>query len=699
MQNKRQRTSELSWLLKRFIFLGIISVLISFVVLVLFGVMEITETMDSLRYDDEKYMNVNVQYYTEQLTLNYPYMAISLEVLCILFGGIGFGSALVMFNHLFSRKQSMMMAALPVSKTKDFLYRIASYMILVVTPIVICLGVYPIIVRLNGLRMYFDTALYLKRSAAILMINLYGFSVGLMSACICGTFWSAIISGILTICSTEGIFYGWRRFASYYLRTMIADRTSDVLKTFSPVVTLYKGAYTPGEFNWVPGTVAMILIIMLALYAYKRNKPENAGYTMNFNSLHIPVTLWAILIGATAGGFIFTVASARERSLYIGIAFGSAVAYIIVRMLLEQNIRISLKTWYIPIICTVLFSLACFTMKADLFGYDSWSPDRDQIKAIEYTYNYNAPYEKVRFTEKETVDAAYDWTNLLHQEAMTKRENRQYSTYHSRDIKIVYEMNGKTVGRSYARLGNQEDAIPYLKRMAQSSELWDKYFSNDTEDIYIYSRIPTYGLNDTEFKEKYGFEPYWDITIDMKRLVPALKQDLKERTLEDMQKPVVCNIYYSNRINVPNSNKYQYIDYTMPVTVSDTNILTKLFGEDAEKIISYLKGGFLESGEYIAFENQFEDETGKNNDSRLLSDPQDILEAYKNTVHCNDPIYSYPTNGTVLKIIAKDALHRMEENGEIERIDWNNTESLNVELLPFEYYNESAIKMNYESEE
>jgi hypothetical protein len=137
----------------------------------------------------------------------------------------------------------------------------------------------------------------------------------------------------------------------------------------------------------------------------------------------------------------------------------------------------------------------------------------------------------------------------------------------------------------------------------------------------------------------------------------------------------------------------------MPVTVSDTNILTKLFGEDAEKIISYLKGGFLESGEYIAFENQFEDETGKNNDSRLLSDPQDILEAYKNTVHCNDPIYSYPTNGTVLKIIAKDALHRMEENGEIERIDWNNTESLNVELLPFEYYNESAIKMNYESEE
>ncbi len=50
MQNKRQRTSELSWLLKRFIFLGIISVLISFVVLVLFGVMEITETMDSLRF-------------------------------------------------------------------------------------------------------------------------------------------------------------------------------------------------------------------------------------------------------------------------------------------------------------------------------------------------------------------------------------------------------------------------------------------------------------------------------------------------------------------------------------------------------------------------------------------------------------------------------------------------------------------------
>ena len=265
MRNRIQHASPFRWMLRRYIFLMVAVLLISFAVFPMQGMTRVMSVgrILSMRDPGEPITSSMMDSYIRELTLDFVYSPLNLEMLCLLFGGLGFGAALVLFRHLFSRKQGMMIAGLPMTRSKDFLL-----------PLGLCLMIHPAVVWGNGLRAYFNLRMYLMRAGTTLLINLYGFALGALCASLFGTVWSAVLGGLLTAGSAELVMHGWIEIASMYLKTMFRDGTERAMFRFSPIYSMYKSFYRPDQFTPFLGLLVTAILLVLGWAANRRADAE-----------------------------------------------------------------------------------------------------------------------------------------------------------------------------------------------------------------------------------------------------------------------------------------------------------------------------------------------------------------------------------------------------------------------------------------
>ena len=166
----------MGWLLKRNLFLGIAILSVTFLLVPFQGMRTVHEVAESLRIMTENGSHIeNPYWYIQQVNRFYSYFGpFQQESLTVFFGAVGFGSAMILFRHLFSRRQAMMMAELPQDRTKDLLQRTGCFGILAILPTVLCLALYALLVQTNGLNMFFKPEIFFRGCAAIVMTELYG---------------------------------------------------------------------------------------------------------------------------------------------------------------------------------------------------------------------------------------------------------------------------------------------------------------------------------------------------------------------------------------------------------------------------------------------------------------------------------------------------------------------------------------------
>ena len=123
------------FLLRRNLFIGVIVFLIAFYMMPVWGLSHLpnagTLAKDSLTSEmmaAEIAATVSTRVMTDPLNL---------EMMVILYGGLGFMTAMMLMRHLFSRRQSMLQAALPDRRETDFLRRCVGYAVLCLAPILI----------------------------------------------------------------------------------------------------------------------------------------------------------------------------------------------------------------------------------------------------------------------------------------------------------------------------------------------------------------------------------------------------------------------------------------------------------------------------------------------------------------------------------------------------------------------------------
>ena len=669
MRNKSKKASPLRWMLRRYVFLLVAVVMITFAAFPMQGmtrVMSVRWSLEQLE-EGEELTSAQVRSFTAELTKNFVYSPLNLEMLCLLFGGLGFAAALVLFRHLFSRKQGMLVAALPMTRSEDFLRRCLVYGLWVLLPMGLCMMIHPLVVFGNGLSACFDLRIYLLRAAATLLINLYGFALGAFCAAVFGTFWSSCLGGMMIAGSAELVAFCWVWIASDYLPTLYRHGLLQTLRPFSPVYSLYKAFYDPGLRFPLPGILAAAVLLVLGWLAYGRVKPENAGHTLNMKKLEPVILFWTTVLGGTAGAIVLTMYLGRESMLYVGLLLGAAAGGLLARMLLDQRIQLSLKSWPVPAAAVCVLLLALLGLRGDVLGFNAYAPQAADLTAVRVYPEMGG--EELLLTSGESVEACLTWAGQMREEALAARRETPYQSMYANVVMKFEEKGGRIRTRQYAYPQDQAAVVPALRVLAAEASRQQAEKVRALTNIYCYSRLNTFGLSSQEFLDTFGFSPE-DLSyrrLNPEKVAEALREDLRARTLESLQEPALLNVYFEG-LN-PETGEYEYSDTSYQIRSGDVHTLQAVLGDEAEKWADYAAGGFARADRVRVFlcEYSLEGDEERLESFRLAESEAEVREWMTHVTGCSDTKFQLPLDRTHrVKVYSLNNLQELADYGELE---------------------------------
>lgn len=604
---RSNKLNATQFLLKRNLFIGVMVFLIVFFALPFWGLANIPNAKENIMtWQEPAYQAESLKNVVTNDLLNSQ----SLESWVVLFGALGFLTAMMMMRHLFSRRQGMLHAALPDKRETDFLRRIIGYMVFCLAPIVLNMLLYLLVVAVNGLLPYVEWAKLLAKFGMMLLINLYGFAIGLLASVLTGTYWAALLAGAVLIVGAEGLAYLWNYLAGRYLHTMITGGVGKTLVRYSPAFSLYKGLYRPAEFAWVPAVLGIVAALGLSFMLYRIRKAEATERTLAFGWLHTVMGFILPLMGGSIVGIVVFLSFLTELSLIIGMVLGVLLTYWICRMIFNQRFCGILKQWYLPAAAALVLILGVVVLHTDVFGYDHFMPERDKLTAISYRPQSYHTNEIVTLTSDEALDAAYGWCTLMRDE-VDSMENGIYAnaegTSMSR-VAVTYHFEGRTIRRMYPNSEIRNDAQPYLQTIIDSDDykqsmIREFHLADGTiQNVYV----NTYGSmfrNDELFTE-FGVMPSYmnldkardALTID--KWMKALREDIQNRTLADKKMDPIFSLSISTRDEKTGSSDYTSVD----IYPCDTNFLKLLLGDKCQDVIDYATGGYAADEDVVALQ-------------------------------------------------------------------------------------------------
>ena len=600
------------FLLRRSLFIGVAVFLIAFALLPYWGLSHLPGEKAAVY---EYYLPEAMTGRLSQLvSADVLTTQLNLELMVMLFGGLGFLTALLLMRHLFSRRQSMLQAALPDTRGADFLRRCAAYAALCLAPIVLNVLLYLLVVAVNGLFACIAWDALLPKLGRLLLINLYGFAMGMLASVLTGTWWAALLAGAVLIVGMEGLVVAWHTLAGGYLCTLTGSTLTDTLSRFSPAYALYKSFYRPGMYSCLPGAVATALALIASFLLYRVRKTERAEHTLAFDWLH-PVLGFALpLLGGTALGIVMMLSFGTEISLVTGMVLGAALTYWLCRIVFTQRFSGILGQWYLPAASAALLVLGVVVLHGDLLGYDGYLPDRAKLTAIAYRPVNSWQDDTVTLTGGDALDAAYAWCDLMRGEADAYPDGLldQSDTSGRSDVLVTYRMGSREIHRRYPNREIRTEAQDAFRRIMDSDAYRQSLIADyhldagDVTDLYINPENNM--LNRDEFYEAFGipmrtFKSYSrnDNGAAMDELLAALREDILNRTFEDRQTAPLLSV--SLCIDVPDGGIAMY--KSVPVYPGDTHFLTAVFGDKAEEIIDYACGGYVQSEDIVVLKVEY----------------------------------------------------------------------------------------------
>lgn len=591
------------FLLRRNLFIGVIVFLIAFYMMPVWGLSHIpyagTLARDPLASDKmatEISAIVSTQVMTDPLNL---------EMMVILYGGLGFMTAMMLMGHLFSRRQSMLQAALPDRRETDFLRRCVGYAVLCLAPIVINFLMYLLVVAANGLLGAVMWDRLLVKFGRLLLINFYGFAMGMLSSVLTGTWWAALLMGAVLIVGMEGLAALWYQVAGQYLHTLVSTSFTDMLLRLSPAYTLYKGFYRPAEYGCWPGVAAAVLALALSLLLYRVRKTERAERTLAFDGLQPVMSVVLSLMGGTILGIVLLLSFTTDISLVAGMVLGAVLTFWVCRIVFAQRLCGILRHGALPAVSAAVLVLGWAVLYTDALGYDRYLPERGALTAISYVPRVYDTGERVTLTGEEALNAAYDWCTLMRDEVNDYDDGTPASSmYSGSDVIVTYQMGSRRVYRHYPNNAMRTEAQDSLKRVIESDDyrqsMIDQYQLDSGYVSQLFISTVNAVLDQDAFFEKFNIRMLYrsyerqkdGVVIDL--LMEALRQDILNRTLEDKQEMPLLEV--DLQINLPDSNvSFEQVS----IYPGDEHFLNALFGEQAEEVVRYASGGFAENDDIV----------------------------------------------------------------------------------------------------
>ena len=599
------------FLLHRNLFIAIIVFLAAFYMMPFWGLSHIPNEKEMRASMDLTAPEVIAERFTQSVSVEVMTRPLNLELMVILYGGLGFLTAMMLMRHQFSRRQSMLYAALPDRREMDFLRRCVGYVVLCLVPILINFLLYLLVVALNGLLGYVAWDVLLPKFGMLLVINFYGFAMGMLASVLTGTYWAALLAGAVLVIGAECTSYLWYDLASQYLHTLVKDSYTDALLRFSPAYSLYKTCYKPGEFACWPGVAVSVFALVLSFVLCRIRKTERAEHTLAFAPLHGIMGFLLPLLGGTFLGIVVKLSFLSEISLIAGMVVGAGLTFWVCRMVFNQRFCGILRQWYLPAASAAVLVLGVVVLHHDLLGYDRFLPDREKLTAVAYKPRSYDSDEIITLASDEALDAAYAWCGLMHGEVNSYENGlgAGNSGYSGSEVVITYQMGSRKVYRRYPNRIIRNEAQDSLRRIIESEDYRQSFIAGYHLDdgcvtrAYVNTQSPM--LENETFYEQFGnanrsLERVKDGEI-LDTLLSALTMDIQNRTLEERKKSAILSVGLN--IETPDSRGTLYKQ--LDIHPGDTNALGVLFGDKAEEIAEYVTGGYADSEDIAVLKVDF----------------------------------------------------------------------------------------------
>lgn len=443
------------------------------------------------------------------------------------------------FSWLYSRKKIDFYMGMPVKRKKRFLIIWLNGILIFLLPyllgVLLSLAIAAssgcvdagligsvLISCLGNLLLYlgvYHLAILAVMMTGNIVIGVFGFGVFCL--------YEYVIRGVL--CSYQQLFF---EHFSY--------QSMDTEPLFSPFTMYYRFCDLAEKGSkWGGALAGMLLfaavVLLISYICYLKRPAEAAGKAMAFGSFNPALKMLLVVPAALFAGYLMAEAVYYEPiSSDEGVGFvlfvlavGTIVGCALIQVIYEFDIRGVLHKKHHIVICGVSVAAVFVIFRYDLFAFDAYIPDPEQIESVafvpvnyeaaagysthvdewgKYMSNWEYADENMFLTDAESVCALAE---LSMKEYELKKpdqwENEDYWSYAS----VIYRLkSGRKVCREFMVNVKNAEAVTYLDRIIGEPEFKKGYLNGASENL----------ADLLENNDKYAIEAYYGNTIYTNRM-------------------------------------------------------------------------------------------------------------------------------------------------------------------------------------
>lgn len=510
----------------------------------------------------------------------------------IFIGLLAIVAAIQGFSYMYQRKKLDMYMSVPVTKEKRFaaiylnglLIYLASYLINLLLSFVVAQAMGANIVLAVGeacAALVADAILYLAvYNIAILAVMLTGNLIVTVMGTIVLLFYDGLAYALM-------VGYMDLFFRSFFYRT--GERMARWM--FSPIVRFIRlegTIYGDDAYNisrtldygrlaagLVPIFAVGIVAFGLAYWCYTKKPAEVCGKAMAFPKTKAVIKIAITVLAGLGGGLMFYGLSGSSHAFLIfGMLAGTLLCHGIIEVIYDFDIRSIKNGWKSLLISGGCVGVIACCFVFDIFGYDSYVPDADQVADVAVAFDSNQDYYDEELNSVSREDYIFNnmhitdtlpvlqlaTAGMANWETIAETEDVFY-----RYMTIRYHLtNGKDVYRQFPVAYREEAAL--LDTVVTDAAYQQGYYNIYNEPLLnLGNRLDIYYDSGSGGKE--------DVAFTTAELEKAYKEDLKQFTFTERLEQLACG-----KIRMECIDRGIYVYASLPVYPSFTQTIA-LLGE------------------------------------------------------------------------------------------------------------------------
>ena len=399
------------------------------------------------------------------ISFDSPFIKLVLIVLATLCG-------VAMFRYLHDRRQVDFYHALPISRGKLFAVNYISGVLLVLPFYLIVLVIGLIFVSAMGLGAQITGSLLAQSILGNIAYFLLNYTVAVLCTVLTGNTIITVLLGIwaqlgipvlmVMVQCYQAMFYETFSSTVPLMQTFVlyGSPMCNYLVTFHDTHTMYVPLFDTaldvvgGMAVLIYPVILTIVLGVLSYFLFVRRKSENTGMAVSFRRVKAPIKWFMSMFSGLGFGLIFTVIfSGTSGGMWFGLVFGVVLCHMIVEIIYDFDFKALLHHWKQMIVLAILAVVVVAGIKNDVFGYDNYIPDVDDIASaaiespyynIDWNYNVQDIY-KDQLTDAESIEKIHQIAELSVANNGKLEEGENTHTY-----TIHYTLkNGDYVSRCY----------------------------------------------------------------------------------------------------------------------------------------------------------------------------------------------------------------------------------------------------------